>query len=460
MIEEDLQSQRAAEAFPAEMAEIKESKRTAGKKKNQDPVDEQPKGRKSDKYIWAIFITLCIISIIEQYSASSREVSAAHIMKPILTHCGELGLGAVAAMICARIPYKWFIPLTPIIVIVSVMCAIYVLFNGEVINGAARSFKLMGIPIQPAELLKLSAVLLIALVMSYSQEEGGVTTRGVAFCAGAVLFFGGLLFTQGLTNTVLLMGISCSMMLISGVQWRKFGVVVLVYCVAGAGGLVYKVMHEDKSENQVLITETGRDEHGNKATIDRFTLWKQRLASYQDTIPKYKQRITDKNRQEMHSYRAQANGGITGVGPGNSRESARLPLANLDFVYAIVIEDLGLIGGLFVLLLYLSLLGRAGSIASRCQRVFPAMLVMGMAVYIVFQALCHMAIVTGVTPVSGQPLPMISKGGTSILITSVAFGIMLSVSRFAVRDGQKKEIEEEKAELPDGMQGQNPTKLS
>ena len=180
---------------------------------------------------------------------------------------------------------------------------------------------------------------------------------------------------------------------------------------------------------------TGRDAQGNEVTINRMGLWKARIDRFfdADTTPKYNRPINDANRQEMHAYMAQANGRIVGVMPGNSRESARLALANVDFVYSIVIEELGLVGGIFLLLVYLSLLGRAGVIAMGCRRVFPALLVLGMAVYIVLQALCHMAIVTGAAPVSGQPLPLISKGGTSILATSLAFGIMLSVSRFAVR---------------------------
>ena len=121
---------------------------------------------------------------------------------------------------------------------------------------------------------------------------------------------------------------------------------------------------------------------------------------------------------------------------------------------------MGLVGGLVVLILYLWLLGRAAGIASRCNRTYPALLVMGMSVLIAFQALFHMAIVTGVFPVSGQPLPLISKGGTSIVVTAIAFGIMLSVSRTATRQGNKKqEIKEEIEALPEQFRDENPMKL-
>lgn len=118
-------------------------------------------------------------------------------------------------------------------------------------------------------------------------------------------------------------------------------------------------------------------------------------------------------------------------------------------------EDTGLVGGIILLVIYLFLLARAGRIAYKCSRAFPAFLIMGCAVLIVFQALVHMAIVTGLFPVSGQPLPLISKGGTSVLVMSAAIGIMLSVSRFAVTSGNKNAIKQELDELPEDMQAAN-----
>ena len=165
--------------------------------------------------------------------------------------------------------------------------------------------------------------------------------------------------------------------------------------------------------------------------------------------------MTDLNRQEMLAKMSQANGGVFGKGPGNSRESARLPLAFSDYIYSIIVEDTGLFGGLFLLILYLMLLARAGRITFKLKRALPAFLIMGCAVLIVFQALVHMAIVTGLGPVSGQPLPFISKGGTSVLVMSAAIGIMLSVSRFAVTKNDKKEIKEELKGLPEDMRAAN-----
>lgn len=418
---------------------------------------------KADKYIWAIYIAILVISVIELYSASSREVTASNVFGPLIRHCEMLGLGMVFTIALSRMHYRWLIPITPIFVLITLLLGFYVLFKGDIINGARRSTTLMGIAIQPAELLKLSVVLIIALVMSKNKLKMGVKTRGVVISAAFVLLCGALLFSQGLTNTLLLMGISFAMMLIAGVEWKKFGIVLLAYAVLGGGAVMLK--HKSKPEYSEAewthIQETGKNFAGEETTIARSGTQQNRIAQWlgNDSVPKYDEVITSKNRQEQYSYMAQANGGIIGQLPGNSRETARLPLAFSDYIFAIVVEDWGLLGGLGLLALYLWLLARAGAIASRCSRAFPALLVLGMAVLIVLQALFHMAIVTGVFPVSGQPLPLISKGGSSILATSIAFGIMLSVSRFAVQTDSRKDINAEIMKLPADMAAENASRL-
>lgn len=418
---------------------------------------------KADKYIWAIYIAILVISVIELYSASSREVTASNVFGPLIRHCEMLGLGMVFTIALSRMHYRWLIPITPIFVLITLLLGFYVLFKGDIINGARRSTTLMGIAIQPAELLKLSVVLIIALVMSKNKLKMGVKTRGVVISAAFVLLCGGLLFSQGLTNTLLLMGISFAMMLIAGVEWKKFGIVLLAYAVMGGGAYMVKNSAKPSySEAELLhIQETGKNFAGEETTISRDGTQQSRISQWlgNDSVPKYAETITSKNRQEQYSYMAQANGGIIGQLPGNSRETARLPLAFSDYIFAIVVEDWGLLGGLGLLALYLWLLARAGAIASRCSRAFPALLVLGMAVLIVLQALFHMAIVTGVFPVSGQPLPLISKGGSSILATSIAFGIMLSVSRFAVQTDSRNEINAEILKLPADMAAENTSRL-
>lgn len=431
---------------------IEKSSAQPSKTKERDNAsDKTAKKPGVDKYITAIYLTLCVISIIELYSASSREVSAGNVFGPLVRHLLQLIIGAAICFGVSKISYRWLVPFTPVIAFVSAIAMVGVLIGGEVINGARRGFTIAGILVLPAELLKLSAVLVIARVTARNQQKGGgVKNRGVIICAAVVIFFSGLLFSQGLTNTLLLMSISLSMMLVGGIQWKKLGVVCLVYAFV-AGGALYVKMHSDDSP-EGESTEEVSDGHREKTWANRLTRWGN------DSVPKYQQPITAENRQEMYSYMAQANGGVIGVMPGNSRETARLPLAFSDYIYSIIVEDIGFIGGIVLIIIYLSLMGRASVIASRCEKIFPALLVLGMAVMICLQALFHMAIVTGFFPVSGQPLPMISKGGMSIFVTSFAFGIMLSVSRYAA-SGKKERGARTKVKLPKSINADNPMQV-
>lgn len=422
---------------------------------------------RADRHIWGIYISLLIISVIELYSASSREVasSAMGVFGPLVRHTIMLAAGFVIILGLQRVHYRHFYGWAALFVIASVAAAVYCMFFGEIINGARRSFSFLGFSIQPSELLKLSSVLILAIVAQRNQMKGGgVTNTGVAIMAGVVMLFGGLLIQQGLTNTLLLMSISMAMFLIGGVQWKKIWIVLGVYIVCF--GVFYVATHSGDDDEAEPRTEQTTSAHADDIAAstagERGGTWGHRLQRWLDPTPKYERKIDAKNRQEMYAYMAQANGGIFGVFPGNSRETARLPLAFSDYIFSIIVEDLGLVGGVLVLLLYLWLMARASGIAARCNRAFPAFLVLGLAVMIVMQALFHIAIVTGVFPVSGQPLPLISKGGSSILVTSIAFGIMLSVSRFAGRSGSKTDREVTLAEnisLPDDMQTDNPTQL-
>lgn len=420
---------------------------------------------KADKHIWGIFIALCIISTIELYSASSREVASSSIgvMGPILRHLVMLAGGAFIVWFLSRRHYSEFIPFTLGFALVSVVMMVYVMFFGEIVNGARRSLTILGIGIYPAEMVKLSAVLLIALVMTWNPntKKVGVTSKAVIYSGVIVLFLSGLLIEQGLTNTLLLLAISYSMMIIGGVRiWHLF-LLSIAYAACGGVFVLYLLLSEPKDipadEYQKVEMVSGTA----KKNPTRIDTWIARLQRHSgDSIPKWDVPATGKNRQEILSYMAQANGGVYGVGPGNSREASRLPLAFSDYIFAIIVEELGLIGGLVVLTLYLWLLGRASGIASHCNRTYPALVVIGMAVMIAFQALFHMGIVSGVFPVSGQPLPLLSKGGTSIVVTAIAFGIMLSISRTATRQGgRKQDIRDEIDALPEQFGAENQMQL-
>lgn len=420
---------------------------------------------KADKHIWGIFIALCLISVIELYSASSREVASSSIgvMGPIIRHLVMLGGGALLVYFLSKRHYSEFIPFTLVFACVSVVMMVYVMFFGDIVNGARRSLTILGIGIYPAEMVKLSAVLLIALVMTWNPntKKVGVTSKAVIYSGFIVLLLSGLLIEQGLTNTLLLLAISYSMMIVGGVRFVDLLLLTLAYAACGGLFLVYLIFSEPKDIPADADQQIEMLDGTAKKNPTRLDTWTARLSRHgQDSVPKWEIPAVGKNRQEILSYMAQANGGIYGVGPGNSREASRLPLAFSDYIFAIIIEELGLIGGIVVLILYLWLLGRASGIASHCNRTYPALVVIGMAIMIAFQALFHMGIVSGVFPVSGQPLPLLSKGGTSIVVTAIAFGIMLSISRTATRQGGKKQdIRDEIDALPEQFGAENQMQL-
>jgi len=423
----------------------------------QEQPDRDAPVAKGDKHIWGIYIFLILISVIELYSASSREVAVAGmgVYGTIVRHASQLFIGFCIIYILQRTHYRTILKYIPAFTLLSIVMMVYTMFCGEIINGARRSFSIGISSIQPSEFLKISAAMMMALIMSRTQVRGGgVSDAGVKWAAGVILLFCAMLAPQGLTNTLLLMSISFSMMIVGGTSLKKLFIVLVVYGACFGAYLVYHSMRDSGKPHVEQVDSDGKP-------TNRIGTWSDRISSYIGTgKPKYEEELTSENRQEMLGYMAQAHGGVFGVMPGHSRETSRLPLAFTDYIYSIVVEELGLVGGLVVLVLYLWLLARASAIASKCSRAFPALLVIGMALTIVFQALFHICIVTGVIPVSGQPLPLISKGGSSILVTSIAFGIMLSVSRFAVRSGaKKKEINQEIDALPEDMRADNPTQL-
>ncbi len=408
----------------------------------------RPKPRR-DRYIWGIYLFLVAISIVEVFSASSREITAGNILGPLLKHVVLLFGGFILMVVLQRVHYKRFYDWAWVIVVLCILAAVYTMFFGQRLNSAVRSFSFFGLfSVQPSELLKFSAALIIPRLLckyrleyrrGHEEEDLKYNQRLIYMVGGVVLVFSGLMINQGLTNAILLVLIALSAMLVGGVRWKAFFFITAVCAFLALGYGCYKMINagqeNDRTEMRIKrITDFLRDD-------------------------KYLDKITDDNCQEQYSFIAQANGGILGVGPGNSRETARLPLAFSDYIYAIIIEDIGLLGGLFVLALYLCLLARAGRIAMKCKKAFPAMLVIGMAVFITFQALMHMAIVTGAAPVSGQPLPLISKGGSSVIVTSIALGVMLSVSRFAARKGIKQEVRDNLYSLSDNEMPDNPTQL-
>lgn len=428
-----------------------------------DDVRTLTSKRRTDHHIWGTYIFIVLISVIELFSASIQEVTPDDIYGPIIRHVFYIGLGLVIMLVLQKIHFRYIYFCIPLFVICSILAMIIVNFAGTKVNGELRAISLGPIFILPAEFLKLATALGVAWILSRCQlkDRHDVTERGFWWCLGFLFVCCGLLFFHGLTNTILVAAIGVAMMFVGGVGGKKFLLALLIMGAVGGTGVLIKTTYKSDdgpTEQQIKAAQLNKEDIEVSTGHGRGATWNGRLSRHFRS-DKYKDPITDENKQEQLSYIAQAHGGVFGAGIGNSRENARLPLAVSDYIYAIVIEELGLIVGIVLLFSYVWLLGRSARLMMCFRQTLPGVLVIGCAFVIVFQALVHMAIVTGFFPVSGQPLPLISKGGTSIIATSIAFGIMLSVSRHAARYNDSNAVRQEIEVLPDNVISTNPSML-
>ena len=407
---------------------------------------------RTDHHIWGIYIFIVLISIVELFSASIQEVNPGDNYGPIKRHVLFLGVGLLIMLGLQFVHYRRIYAAIPFYFAISFIAMLYVLLFGTRINGAERAIDLGFATVLPAEFLKLGAALIVAWILSRSKlrNNGRVSFRGFLWCTAAIGASCLILIFQGLSNAILVGIIGMAMMLVGGVEWKHFGIGALVIGLAGLCFVGYMTR-----EKPLEYTLNKQDPDSVRAGEARGKTWKARIDRFL-APDKHLAKITDDNKQEQMSFIAQAHGGLFGVGVGNSRENARLPLAFSDYIYAIIIEELGLFVGLLLLLSYLWLLGRAAHLTMNFRQTLPGIMVIGCAFVIVLQALYHMAIVSGVAPVSGQPLPLISKCGTGVIATSIAFGIMLSISRHAARYNDSVAVKQELAVLPQSLQSDNP----
>ena len=438
---------------------------------------EEMTRKHGDPWIWGIYIMLIVISLVETYSAASREVVKMGVYMPILKHILFLMIGGGLLLATYRIPYtnkKYLIFYTVGLTAISILL-IYVLFFGENYNNAQRSFRVVGISVQPFEIAKLAVVLCLSLVLSRTQKGNGVSNNGVIVCVLLIAVYGLLTYVNGMTNFLLLTSISLVMMVVGGITFKRIAILLVAFGLVGGAIYMIKSSNDDKDENlqksrsqteQVMQEgETGdlvaeQASKKGKKKVDRSNVRKKRIENWLNNDSLWTRPIIpNENDQEMFAYMAQAHGGVTGVFFGNSRETSRLPLASSDYVFSIIVEDTGLIGGVIVLTLFLALLLRAAMIARRCRRTLPTLMVIGLASMITLQALFHIAINTGVFPVSGQPLPLISKGGSAIVVTSYAFALLLSISRTVAGLTDKENATKEEMALPEELRAENPSQL-
>ncbi len=383
---------------------------------------------RGDTTIWIVYGMLCVVSVLFMYSASSTlAYKAADYYAPVMQHMGYLLMGILAAFAVHFIPYHVLRPFSYVGLLVSLVLLLMLQLGlGVEENEAVRWISILGIRFQPSEVAKLSLIMVVADMMARIKDGDAESERlwfrrilviAIAIC--------GLILIDNFSTGGILFAVVFAMMLIGRISWRRLLPIVLVGI-----GIVIGVYSLGKAMPELC---------SQVPVLDRFPTWTARIDRFfvgEEDVDKYI--VNDKNLQEKRSMMAIAGSGVVGRGIGNSVQRDYLPQAYSDFIYAIIIEEGGLIAGIFVIALYMALLFRAGKIALKCDTIYPAMLVMGLTLMIVFQAFVNMGVAVGLGPVTGQPLPLISRGGTSIVITSVYFGIILGVTK-QIKEGKHEE---------------------
>ena len=401
---------------------------------------------KGDKVIWMIFFFLCIISLIEVFSSSSTlTFNKTNYWGPILKHGGILLMGVALMVVVQNIDCKYFKIATIFLIIFSAVTLLWVLVAGQTTNGAQRWMSILGIQFQPSEIAKGTIVLAVAQILSAMQTEDGTedkTFKYILYVACPLML---LIMFENLSTAVLIGVVVIGMMFYGRVSLRKVGRLIGLLTIMVIFFLTLILLLGKEEEPNVNdknnLTEqvvTGNEEQKNENFVQklfhRAGTWKGRIKKFvggKEIPPEEFDLSVDS--QVGYSNIAIASSDFLGKGPGNSEMRDLLPQAFSDFIYAIIIEELGLAGGIFVMFLYVFLLWRAGRIADRCANNFPAFLVMGLALLLVVQAMFNMMVAVGLAPVTGQPLPLISKGGTSTIINCIYIGAILSVSISAKR---------------------------
>jgi cell division protein FtsW len=394
---------------------------------------------KGDKVIWMVFFFLCMISIVEVFSASSNlTYKSQNYMGPIVFHTVTIILGAVVAVVTLNIPCRYFKLMTPFLLIITVVLLLWVLAAGERTGDASRWINIFGLTFQPSEIAKGTIVLATAQILSAMQRENGADKKAFKYILCIVVPIALLIMVENLSTAALLCSVVYLMMFIGRVP--AFQLIKLAGVVIGLALVGLLLIMAVGNDNNVAVdkaqTEQVASAPKEKSKIEkllhRADTWKSRIKKFSNKeVITPDQYDLDKDAQVAHANIAIVSSNIIGKGPGQSVERDFLSQAFSDFIFAIIIEELGIIGATGVVFLYIVLLYRTARIASRCENNFPAFLAMGLALLLVIQASFNMLVAVGIAPVTGQPLPLISKGGTSTIINCAYIGVILSVSRSA-----------------------------
>ena len=418
-----------------------------------EETGEKPKRRQllyGDRTIWAMVFILCGISLVEVFSASSRlTFGKSSFLTPIISHTVHLGIGLVVMYVLHLLHYKWYRLFPVLLVPISVLLLAYLSIQSSGSAGAERWINLGFFQLQPSELGKIAVIMSVAYWLSKLKPDDELSQSNIFWkimaLTGLVCL---LIVSENLSTAVLLAGVIFVMMILGGIAWKKMLTLTGIVLAAGIVAVVILLF---------VPAQTIRD---SKLIPSRATTWQARLQDFfqpgsesQPNAYEYARLVAPEKPQETHANIAIATSNILGKGPGNSDERDYLQEASCDFIYAIIIEELGMVGGIFVVLVYLILLFRVGRIATRCKEKYPAFLAMGLGMLLGLQAFINMSVAVGLFPVTGQPLPLISKGGTSVLMTCVCVGMLLGISNTLNKEAQGEQALGTEASVPQAVDG-------
>ncbi|HKM30929.1 MAG: FtsW/RodA/SpoVE family cell cycle protein [Bacteroidales bacterium] len=386
---------------------------------------------KGDTSLWALVIVFSLLSLVFVYSSSSRQAVMENTttFSIMLKQMRHILVGFLIIYIAHIIPLGFYRKMAYVAYVVGLGLLVYTLFGGDTLNESTRWLSIAGFRFQPSEFAKVFLILFVAKVL----ESNKLSTFKDFFLR---LFLPVLVFIipimwEGFSTGFLLSFTILILLLVSKVKFRHIaataGIVVL------AAGLFYGTV--------VLYRVIKKDDNPSLTSTSRLATVEKRIGSFL-TSDKDKELV--ENDQVVFSKVAIATGGIFGKIPGKGSLREVLPLSNSDYIFSIIVEETGLVGGTFVIGLYMWLLYSVIIIVRKCTKTFSAMLVCGLGILIVSQAMVHIMVNVGIIPVTGQTLPLISLGGSSVMATGLAFGMMLSVSR--TLENEKKELMQDATE--------------
>lgn len=377
---------------------------------------------KGDKYIWAIAILLSLVSIVLVYSSSSHLAFAykqGDTFSFLVKHVFHLGIGFSIMWILSRVPYKYFYNSSIVIFGIALILICCAISGGETISGAnaSRWVRLGGFTFQPSELAKVALFVLLARNLVHYKDRLQSFKQSFFPILGPVILICGLILPSNFSTAAIIFMISILIMFIG--RYSLKSLVAMIGIGVASLGLFYLVV-------------TAYPDISN-----RVATWKARIESFTDEN-------SEGNYQVNHAKTAIARGGVWGQGPGKSVQKYFLPQSSSDFAYAVIVEEYGRVGGLVVIVLYLLLLFRVLRIASKSNDDFAILMAIGLGFSIVLQAFINMAVAVNLLPVTGQTLPLISAGGSSVWMTCAAIGLILSISN-SIQPQLENLTEDEKA---------------